>query len=182
MICVGIDFSLTCPCLTIFEDNQDFFFKNCQIHFLTSKKKHIGAFNNILGEEHLDFISPDQRHDNLCNWLLSKLENYNIKELKIALEGYSYNSSGRVNDISEATGLIKNQFYKRGIKYDLIPPTRVKKFAYGKGNATKLQMLEVFKRETNLDLCFELNCIEGNSPVSDIIDSYYLCKYLLEDK
>ena len=54
-----------------------------------------------------------------------------------------------------------------------------KKFATGKGNANKVLMYEAFIEETGDDLAklFEFDPYTGQSPVSDIIDSYYIAKY-----
>ena len=62
-------------------------------------------------------------------------------------------------------------------KTELIPPTVIKKFATGKGNASKEDMLEAWKNEPNN---FELIQESGN-PASDIIDSYFICKYGFEN-
>ena len=58
-------------------------------------------------------------------------------------------------------------------KTEQVPPTVIKKFATGKGNASKDDMLEAWKNE---DGSFELLQETGN-PASDIIDSYFICKY-----
>ena len=58
-------------------------------------------------------------------------------------------------------------------------PSEIKKFATGKGNANKMLMYEAFVEETGDDLAnlFEIDDYSGQSPVSDIVDSYYIAKY-----
>ena len=54
---VGIDYSLNSPAICIADDNFDF--KKCSFHFLTSKKKYIGKFGkNIFGYEIKDYNTP----------------------------------------------------------------------------------------------------------------------------
>ena len=58
-------------------------------------------------------------------------------------------------------------------------PSEIKKFATGKGNANKMLMYEAFLEETGDDLAllFGIDTYNGESPVSDIVDSYYIAKY-----
>ena len=56
----------------------------------------------------------------------------------------------------------------------------VKKFGAGRGNAKKEEMHQAFVNETGVNLHSVLtpdtNSIKN--PVSDIVDAYYICKYL----
>ena len=68
---------------------------------------------------------------------------------------------------------------------DIIPPSEIKKFATGKGNASKEKMYESFFQETGVPLTSFLGMSRQKtepqkikSPVSDIVDSYYICKFL----
>jgi len=58
----------------------------------------------------------------------------------------------------------------------LIPPSIIKKYATGKGNANKELMYEAFYNETKVDLQNILNCSITN-PLTDIVDAYFICKY-----
>ena len=60
----------------------------------------------------------------------------------------------------------------------MIPPTVIKKDTTGKGNANKELMYETFLTETNVDLQSKLSSKSTKivNPVSDIVDSYYICK------
>jgi len=60
-----------------------------------------------------------------------------------AIEGYSFGSVGRsIYDIGELGGLVKAKFYEEGSAVWLVPPSVVKKFATGKGNATKEMVVD----------------------------------------
>ena len=56
---------------------------------------------------------------------------------------------------------------------EIVQPTVIKKYATGKGNSNKEAMLEAWKTEPGT---FDLVQETGN-PASDIVDSYFLCKY-----
>ena len=66
----------------------------------------------------------------------------------------------------------------------LIAPTAIKKFATGKGNANKELMYESFLKETSRNLQEELvvKSEKIGNPTSDIVDSYYICKIMLESQ
>ena len=67
-----------------------------------------------------------------------------------------------------------------GIPLEVIPPTTIKKFATGKGNADKTMMHNSFKEDTGIDLKTIVTPDKGmvDNPVSDIVDSFYIGKYL----
>jgi crossover junction endodeoxyribonuclease RuvC len=99
----------------------------------------------------------------------------------VFIEDYAYSATGKVFHIAENMAILKNMLVQTGIKYTMISPTAIKKFATGKGNANKEKMYESFKNETGRDLEkeFELRC--DKNPISDIVDSYWLCKYGFEN-
>jgi Holliday junction resolvasome RuvABC endonuclease subunit len=100
---------------------------------------------------------------------------------EVAIEDYSYGSQGKVFHIAENTGLMKWKVWQAEINYKLLPPTVIKKFATGKGNANKEKMYESFLQETSRNLQEELviKSTKIGNPVSDIVDSYYICKMAL---
>jgi len=68
------------------------------------------------------------------------------------------------------------------IPYITVPPTVLKKFATGKGNANKELMQEAFMLETGWDIKALLGQTEKQwNPSSDIIDAYYLVRYGIEN-
>ena len=72
--------------------------------------------------------------------------------------------------------ILKDTLTKWGIKYEMIAPTVIKKYATTKGNANKEKMYDAFTDETNRKLLDEFN-IKLNNPITDIVDSYYIAKY-----
>jgi len=53
------------------------------------------------------------------------------------IEGYSYGSQNKAFKIGEYAGIIKLGLYDRNIRTLIVPPTRVKQFTAGKGDASK---------------------------------------------
>lgn len=59
----------------------------------------------------------------------------------IVYEGYAMGGKGRVFDIGELGGVLKLVAWNTGIDVLLVPPTSLKQFTTGKGNANKDQMI-----------------------------------------
>jgi hypothetical protein len=86
----------------------------------------------------------------------------------------------KVFHIAENTAILKYNLWDAQIEFDIIPPTVIKKFATGKGNANKEKMYEAFVNENpGVDLRSWLTPRSSNviSPVSDIVDAYFIAKY-----
>jgi crossover junction endodeoxyribonuclease RuvC len=59
----------------------------------------------------------------------------------VALEGYSYASPNQAHQMGELGGPVRLLLYRLGIPMVVVQPSGLKKFATGKGNANKDQML-----------------------------------------
>jgi hypothetical protein len=152
--------------------------QHVQFYYLTTVKKDTGVFANgrIVGTLHSDYYSEEERYDQIAEFFLSK---FPLNPVPICfIEDYSFGSKGRVFHIAENCGLLKHKIWEFGFKQHVVAPTVIKKFATGKGNADKEKMVEAFIAETKLDLQKLLfpNKKLG-SPVTDIVDSYYIAKY-----
>jgi len=181
MIIAGIDYSLRSPCICIFDDTEgkEFSFGKCTFHFLTDTKKYATFFlRNIYGERFQDWSEDFQRYKSIADWSMEHLRGCD----QIAIEGYSMGSKGKVFHIAENTGVLKYKIYNEGIPLEIVPPTTVKKFATDKGNADKEQMHQSFMRSTGIDLRWKITPDKTtiSNPVSDIVDSFFICKYLYE--
>ena len=185
MIIAGIDYSLRGPSICIFhgidaytgEKVKEFSFQNCSFFFLTDVKKYANTFmNNIHGRLITDVECYSSRYNSISDWAVEVLSKYKCSE--VALEGYSFGSKGKVFHIAENTGVLKYRLFQESIPVDIIAPTSVKKFATGKGNADKSGMHDAFVQETSIDLHKKITPLkkEVSNPVSDIVDSYYICK------
>ncbi len=180
MIIAGIDYSLTSPAICVFDDNDgmlDFTFPNCTVYFLTAIDKYAKVFNgNIIGESMFAHNTECQRYHSISDWALEICSGME----EVAVEGYAFAAKGRVFHIAENTGILKYRLFEKAIPVDVVAPSTIKKFATGKGNANKDAMHESFIEETKIDLmkCITPSKKKVSNPVSDVVDSYYICKYL----
>lgn len=175
MMFAGIDYSLTCPAITV-GSSKDFTKTKC--FFYTTVKKHEGKFGkNVYGMLALPYESQMERFENLSTWAMAILTKFKVTD--VCIEGYSFSSrSGRAFDLGEAGGLLKWKMYMAGIDFKIAPPTTLKKSFTGKGNAGKLEMYEAFLQQTNnYDLAGLLDSNPEKNPVSDIVDSYAALLY-----
>lgn len=184
-ILAGVDFSITCPSICIHsseKDNDDFSLSNCQILFLTGIKKYAQNFygNRIQGYyfDKDDFKNDIMRYDCIAEILVDFIDQAQCKE--VGLEGYAFAAKGKVFNIGEATGLFKHHLWKSEKILSIYEPNVIKKFATGKGNANKEAMYAAFLSETGVNLKDQLRyeSTKFESPLSDIVDSYFICKYL----
>ena len=178
MIYAGIDYSMTCPSICVSK------LENCYtVDYLTNIKKFEGAFSasaefHIYGHPHKDYSHEIDRFNNLALWSMHCIPH----ESQVYLEDYAMGARGRVFSIGENTAILKYKLrVERKQAYKVIAPTAVKKFATGKGNADKDAMYEAFYEQTKIDLFNLFSVTSTKSPVSDIVDSYFLCK-MSQDK
>lgn len=178
---VGLDYSMSCPCLCLCEG--DIRIENCRFYFLTDIKKYVGEFSNgkYQGTIFPDYSSEEERFHVISEHFIKILSKIR-KDVIIGnmnIEGYAMGAKGRVFAIGENTGVIKHKLYLYGIQFNIVPPTVIKKFATGKGNSDKNIMYDFFLTETktNLKEIFGYNKTSIGSPIGDIVDSYYICKY-----
>ena len=181
MVIAGIDYSLCGPAICLFRANATgkFSYGGCSFYFLTDNKRQSEIRTmNIFGERLSDWDNDQHRYETIADWAMDIV----MGCTHVALEGYAYSASGRVFHIAENTGILKYKLYQLGVPLTVIPPTEVKKYATGKGNADKNAMYAAWAHETGVDLKTLLTpkrqeCV---SPVSDIVDSYYICKKMYE--
>lgn len=175
-VIVGIDYSLTSPCVCVSRDKT---FSNSYFYFLNDRKTVQGKFHNILGEEHQEYLTDQERYENNASWVLSILSDFDKREVTILIEDYSFGSKGRVFNLAENCGILKYMLYKAGYKFFTVPPTVVKKYATGKGNATKEKMYESFVKDTFVDLHSIISpTTKLGSPTTDIVDAWYIARYM----
>lgn len=84
---------------------------------------------------------------------------------KVYMEGYAFGAQASREAMGELGGVIKRWLYIRKLPVIVIPPSCVKKFACGKGNAQKDQIrLSVWKKWN-----FE-------APTNDEVDAYVIAR------
>lgn len=180
MLHIGIDFSITSPAICFWNNQTEHKFENCKFFFLKSSGKKLNLPRNILHME----ASPEKNNTLRFTENALTLTNHIQKHLDfsstpaIFMEGYSMGAKGRLFDIGEATGIFKYHLSKLNLFPQIIPPSVVKKQAFGKGNANKFQMLEAFK---NINDSSKISWIDSLitkkqllSPLTDIVDCFFI--------
>ena len=176
----GIDYSLTCPALCVYNtDTGPLLFKNTSV-FFRSNLARFKAFRdgNLEGCNHGPWKDDIDRYDDISSWAIGILKHFKVGQ--VYLEGYSFGSTGRVFNIAENTAILKYNLWEEYIGVEIIAPTQIKKFATGSGNASKEKMYEAFIEEYgDIDLRAKLTPRSTNaiSPLNDIVDAYYILKY-----
>lgn len=178
MIIAGVDYSMVCPSICV-GDTDDFRFETCQVHYLTDTKKFVGKFGNIEGSL---FIKPNnqvERFVSISNWAINILRNCD----QVLIEDYAMGAKGRVFHIAECCMMLKYSLWSTNRVWGTLPPTSLKKYATTKGNSDKQIMYEWFAKKTGVNLrnVFNVKAKKVGSPISDIVDSYYLAEYLSQN-
>lgn len=65
----------------------------------------------------------------------------------VAIEGYAFGRTNKAHHIGELGGVIRLMLHERGQAWTEVPPASVKKYATGKGNANKNDMLAASIRQ-----------------------------------
>ena len=179
----GIDYSLTSPAICVWKKTDDglFNFDRCDVYYLENSSRSRSPSHGILNlhaDPYPNWESEEERHDLLSDWAYQR-----VQGCEVFIEGYAFATSGKsyVRSVAENTGLLKHKMYKVKIPYQSVPPTVIKKYATGKGNANKDLMYEAFSDEllTPPDLKSALTPISKKltNPVTDIVDAYYIAKW-----
>lgn len=176
MIVAGIDYSMTSPAICV-HSGSDWHIDNCKFYFQTGVARMVIDNGTIKGTMLSPHTSQEQRFFQNAIWSKKILQEH--KPELVALEGYAMGAKGLIFNIAENTGMLKHIMWREGFKFLTPPPTVLKKFATGKGNANKEVMEEHFIKETGwVDLKKTLGQKESMfNPSGDLIDSYFACKY-----
>lgn len=176
---VGIDYSMTCPSISYINRNSPFKFEHVVVNYLNSSPPKKGI-PNITGTRLQDYISNEQRFHWISEWAIQIITT--LPDAEVFIEDYSYGSKGKVFHIAENTGVLKHKLYRLDVPITPVPPTVIKQFATGKGNADKDKMYAAFLDDTGVDLmaAYQPKAKKVGSPVGDIVDSYFICKYGIE--
>jgi len=189
MVYAGIDYSLNCPAMCIYNsDDGDFSHQNCRYYFnqrnLSQKEQLLRKswdIPNIFPNTQFDIDDYIPRYTLLADWFISILVLEGAKI--VAMEDYALGAQGKVFNIAECTYALKSLMYSIGLEVHRFPPTLVKKHFTGKGNANKDLMVENYDLKYNIDIKSILCKNTSDSPVSDIVDSHaMLYAYFEENK
>ena len=176
----GIDYSMTSPGVCIYNKKDDTFSFQYSSNYFLSNLVKFDQFKegNVEGNNHKKWECAQERYNNIAEWVMALIRHHEVN--RVFIEDYSLVSTGRVFHIAENMAILKDRLWDDYIPFETIPPTVIKKFASGKGNANKDVMYESFcKENSSVDLKGMLTpkADHSISPVSDIVDAYYVAKY-----
>lgn len=174
MVIAGVDYSLTSPAICV-HTGAEWKYENCRFHFFRKKKQLDGQ--EFIGYDYPEWDCDQKRYENLSAWSLDIMFYGDVTHAYI--EGYAFGAVGRVFNIAENGGYLKQRLWLCGIPFEVPAPTVIKKFATGKGNASKEMMYDAFIAETGVDIRARLDIMSPKNwnPISDIIDAYYIAKF-----
>ena len=186
---LGIDYSMTCPALCYIGANTSepkFFFVTDTPAWATRAKTH-----NIEVVAHGltgDFMRRAIYVGQQCIEWIDQHTNNHPDPLHVAIEAYAFAAKGQVFHIGEHTGLFKYLYFQKVNEYQWqplqdVPPTVVKKFGTGKGNAKKDQMVEAFLKayppaQDWVKTFFPKSKNIYQSPLADLADAYWIARWL----
>ncbi|MDQ2782217.1 MAG: hypothetical protein M3Y26_06735 [Actinomycetota bacterium] len=75
----------------------------------------------------------------------------------VAIEGYAFGRPNQACHLGELGGVVRLELWRADIPYVDIPPATVKKYATGKGNASKGMVLEAASKRSGLDFAGDDN-------------------------
>jgi len=180
----GIDYSLTSPAICVYKEEEDggyFDFDRCMLHYLSNNKRQQQlasgcGVSNIRAELYPKWNTAEERHEKLASWAYRIVQGCE----EVLLEGYAYGVTSNRAPIYENTAILKHRMWKNKLSFKMYPPTVIKKFATGKGNANKEVMYEAFVDEllTPTDLKERLTpkATKVKNPISDLVDAYFIAK------
>jgi len=101
----------------------------------------------------------------ISNMVLDQIRNFDIDI--VAMEGYSFASrNSQAHSIGELGGAVRMRLWENDIPYLEIPPTCRAKFATGKGNAAKTEVMSSISAKTRL--------VFSGSGADDMCDAWVL--------
>jgi Holliday junction resolvasome RuvABC endonuclease subunit len=176
----GIDYSMTSPAACKYTPSDSTFWYANETKEYSSK--------NLVHFPITTSGSTTQRAARLARGLLAWYTRGGTGCDRIGIEDYAFAATGRVFHIGENAGLLKYFLEEASYAYHLIPPTVIKKFATGKGNADKVKMTAAFlaaypPAQAWITKFFPRANSDSNvakSPLADLADAYWIARYTYE--
>jgi crossover junction endodeoxyribonuclease RuvC len=96
----------------------------------------------------VEIVSQEERDPHRFMYIAKTVREYITEHDVICVEGFSYNSKGSAVSVQYGIGwILRSELIRAGFNYYDVSPTVVKKFATGKGNTKKEEMvLPIYKR------------------------------------
>lgn len=176
---LGVDYGINCPAIAYRED------LDTNLHWYVNYRKDGLSYPSLPNGKVIWNHSVEKdniaRAIELANWALSIVNT--TKPDFVYLEDYAFSANGNITALAENAGLFKIEMHRQfnHIPLVLVAPTKMKKFATGKGNAKKEQIvtafLEKFPQYAEWPKICHPKAKSVGSPIADIADAYFLAAY-----
>lgn len=170
----GCDLSYTSPAIVIEELDDELNAIDCQGYGFSIPKWAGGNIIEYRGPK--DFDDDYARYMFLQDCILKWCDGCEYA----FVEDYALQATGRLANLAEFEGFIKQELYRRGVKMRFYVPSTNKKFYTGFGGADKISMYNAFNafkgRKPDISSLPLVNKGDGVKPTSDIIDAHALCE------
>ena len=171
---IGIDYSLSCPAVCVYGDVPQFWMAHGREYPV------LPALTSVVISSTDMMIRAEFLATSIISWL-SQWPDMRA----VAIEDYAFSATGRVFHIGEHTGILKYLLHQQHYTITAVPPTVVKKFATGKGNADKPRMTRAFLEQYPLAKTWCTTFFPrtpdtasfAKSPLSDLADAYWIAKH-----
>lgn len=178
---LGLDLSITSSgyCIMDVDENNDFKIVGIKLYGFTDTKKWIYDSDDLVITKIPEDYNNHPPHYR-SQLIYDIMEDYVDRIDYVAIEDYAYAGKGKIFDLAEFEGGLKNLYYAKKIPIKKFPPMTVKLCVTGHGMADKVMMLMYFKKselasKVNLHL-FDLP--DAVSPQEDLIDSICMANVL----
>ena len=187
---IAIDFSMNSAGVVIGNTDKP---EELKMLCFRQRKRDESLSKNIkIADYPIDPKSNEERYFEVAFEIMEFIHKNAISSDKeVYIEDYSFGSTGSVFNIAESTATLKHLLWMSNYNINKISPKSIKKYATGSGNATKTDMYNTFIDKTGFDFNKVLigpkkDIEKGDekipSPVSDLIDAYFLLQYGLQEQ
>lgn len=176
---LGLDLSITSPGFCIMDIDDNYEVVEINLHGFTKTDKWVFDGEGLI--IHKFPADYDKHPPHYRPFLVYDIVKPYLKDIDyIAVEDYAFGAKGKVFDIAECSGALKNIFYTQNIPMKKFPPMTVKTCATGNGGADKVLMGMAFKQRVPNKLIPEhfFKLKEYSSPASDLIDAFFMANTL----
>ena len=183
MIYIGIDQSLSFTGVTTISPNETRFYgithkTHTKWDKLKTRPKNLKIVDYVFEDKTDDNIENERIKYRNIKSLLCEIERifkeFDGDEVEVRMEGISFGSrqTTAIAELAALNFMIRDLCDKYKFKFTILPPTTVKKFATGNGQADKELMLESF-----FQLNGDLREYQKVIKLDDIADSFFMATY-----
>jgi Holliday junction resolvasome RuvABC endonuclease subunit len=186
---VGLDCSPSSTgCIKMHLDDKLNIIEIEKMGFLEISKTSKASYTDIHTYKETDFKTFYHR----LAFMVPKIIEFCSDAEYVACEDYAFSAKGKITMLAELAGNLKYQLFQAGKNLRFYDPTSIKMYGTTKGNAKKPDMFDGYcQLPYKIDLSYlpqipfhkkgknaGLRNKDGISPLSDLIDAFFICDML----